>query len=99
MLCGLDQLYTGGLSNLRRRLRGSRVGVLTHAAAVDRRGRQTLAVLEELGASPRLVFAPEHGVDAIAQAEEPVASEPGSNGEAWAAPVVSLYGKSKEELA
>ncbi len=31
-------------------------GVLTHAAAVDRRGRHLLSVLEELGASPRLIF-------------------------------------------
>ena len=66
MLCGVDQLFTGQLSGLRRRLRGSRLGVLTHAAAVDRRGRHLLSVLEELGASPRLIFAPEHGLDATA---------------------------------
>ncbi|HWZ91914.1 MAG TPA: DUF1343 domain-containing protein [Polyangiaceae bacterium] len=94
MLCGVDQLFTGQLSGLRRRLRGSRLGVLTHAAAVDRRGRHLLSVLEELGASPRLIFAPEHGLDATAQAEEAVSSE-AREGQT---PVISLYGKTKEAL-
>jgi uncharacterized protein YbbC (DUF1343 family) len=97
MLCGLDQLYMGASSDLRRRLRTSRLAVLTHSAAVDRRGRQTLAVLEELGASPRVIFAPEHGLDADAQAEEAVGSR--ENVDATGAPAfVSLYGKSREDL-
>lgn len=97
MLCGLDQLYMGATSDLRRRLRTSRLAVLTHAAAVDRRGRQTLAVLEELGASPRVVFAPEHGLDADAQAEEAVGSR--ESADPGGAPAfVSLYGKSREDL-
>jgi uncharacterized protein YbbC (DUF1343 family) len=94
MLCGVDQLFTSQLSGLRRRLRGSRLGVLTHAAAVDRRGRHVLSVLEELGASPRLIFAPEHGLDATAQAEEAVSSETAQG----KTPVISLYGKTKEAL-
>jgi uncharacterized protein YbbC (DUF1343 family) len=94
MLCGVDQLFTSQLSGLRRRLRGSRLGVLTHAAAVDRRGRHVLSVLEELGASPRLIFAPEHGLDATAQAEEAVSSEAVEGKTA----IVSLYGKTKEAL-
>jgi len=94
MLCGVDQLFTGQLSGLRRRLRGSRLGVLTHAAAVDRRGRHLLSVLEELGASPRLIFAPEHGLDATAQAEEAVGSEAAEG----KTPIFSLYGKTKEAL-
>jgi len=94
MLCGVDQLFTGQLSGLRRRLRGSRLGVLTHAAAVDRRGRHLLSVLEELGASPRLIFSPEHGLDAIAQAEEAVGSEAAEG----KTPIFSLYGKTKEAL-
>ena len=94
MLCGVDQLFNGQLSALRRRLRGSRIGVLTHAAAVDRRGRHLLSVLEELGASPRLIFAPEHGLDATAQAEEAVSSE-AKEGQT---PIISLYGKTKEAL-
>jgi uncharacterized protein YbbC (DUF1343 family) len=97
MLTGLDQLYTGGLSNLRRRLRSSRLAVLTHSAAVDRRGRQTLSVLEELGATPRVVFAPEHGFDADAQAEEAVASR-GIDEQGEAVSFVSLYGSSRDAL-
>ncbi|MGC4092599.1 MAG: DUF1343 domain-containing protein [Polyangiaceae bacterium] len=97
MLCGIDQLSGNQVASLRRRLRDGRVGVLTHAAAVDRRGRHTLDVLEELGVTPKLIFAPEHGLDAVAQAEEAVASqEPPESG---GAPIISLYGRTKEELA
>jgi uncharacterized protein YbbC (DUF1343 family) len=96
MLCGLDQLLGSDLSPVRRRLRSARFGVLTHSAAVDRRGRQTLEVLEELGANPAVVFTPEHGFDAVEQAQEPVADAQQS---AWSAPMVSLYGSGKESLA
>lgn len=92
LLTGLDLVATGSLP---RRLREARVGVLTHAAAIDRRGRDTLTVLAELGANVCLVFAPEHGFEADAQAEEAVAS--GEVSEA-ALRVVSLYGKTREEL-
>jgi uncharacterized protein YbbC (DUF1343 family) len=95
MLTGVDQLLGGPLSALRRRLRDGRVGVLTHAASTDRRGRHVLAVLSELGASVRLVFAPEHGLDGDAQAEEPVETDAPASGHA---PVVSLYGKTREDL-
>lgn len=95
MLCGVDQLFSGPHSNLRRRLRDGRVGALTHSAAVDRRGRSLLAVLEELGASPSVVFTPEHGLDGVAQAEEPVAAPESQE----AGPTfVSLYGTTKESL-
>src|SRR5262245_37360352 len=97
MLCGIDQLFGGQFGNLRRRLRSTRLGVLTHAAAVDRRGRPALAVLEELGASPTLIFSPEHGLEGTAQAEEAVA-ETARESAPWSAPVISLYGESKESL-
>jgi uncharacterized protein YbbC (DUF1343 family) len=96
MLCGSDQLFSGQLSGLRRRLRDARVGALTHTAAVDRRGRSLLTVLEELGAGPSIVFSPEHGMDGVEQAEEPVEA-PTSNGDGGARQV-SLYGKDKESL-
>ncbi len=98
MLCGIDQISGNQLAALRRRLRDSRIGVLTHAAAVDRRGRSTLAVLEELGVTPRVIFAPEHGLNAVAQAEEPVPSESAAGDLGLAAPVISLYGKTKDDL-
>src|SRR5512139_3083431 len=94
MLTGIDRLSGGQLSNLRRRLRGSNVAVLTHAAAIDRRGRHSLAVLEELGIEPRVIFTPEHGLDGVAQAEEAVPSPEQATGPA----IVSLYGNTRESL-
>src|ERR1043165_408581 len=96
MLWGIDRLSGGHLANLRRRLRGADVAVLTHAAAVDRRGRSLLAVLEELGIDPRVLFPPGQGFDPIAQAEEGV---PGEEGPEARSRVVSLYGKTPESLA
>lgn len=98
MWCGIDQLYSGKLPALRRRLRDARLGVLTHAAAVDRRGLATLDVFEELGIIPRLVFAPEHGLDAVAQAEEPVDPDKDGTAVRAGAPVISLYGRTRAEL-
>jgi uncharacterized protein YbbC (DUF1343 family) len=75
--------------------------VLTHAAAIDRRGRHVLTVLEELGASPQIVFTPEHGLFADAQAEEAVAdpSAPAADAETAGPRIVSLYGSTKERLS
>src|ERR1041385_1458525 len=99
MLWGIDRLSGGQLSNLRRRLRGSDVAVLSHAAAIDRRGRNLLSVLEELGIQPRVVFTPEHGYDAIAQAEVAVASDESAADGPEMPPVVSLYGKTIDSLS
>jgi uncharacterized protein YbbC (DUF1343 family) len=81
-------------------LRGADVAVLTHAAAVDRRGRNVLSVLEELGIQPRTIFTPEHGFDPIAQAEEAVAipAAEGARESSGAPPIVSLYGTTPESL-
>jgi uncharacterized protein YbbC (DUF1343 family) len=98
MLCGLDQLSSGEFSSLRRRLRSERVAVLTHAAAVDRRGRHVLIVLEELGVKPSLVFAPEHGLESHAQAEVQLPSIEGATASSASTKVVSLYGDSKGSL-
>src|SRR5687768_13233194 len=100
MLAGLDQLYSAQIGNLRRRLRGQRLAVLTHAAAIDRRGRHLLTVLEELGATPHVIFTPEHGLDADAQAEEPVRDVASAEGAELAGPrTISLYGDTKERLS
>jgi uncharacterized protein YbbC (DUF1343 family) len=99
MLAGLDQLYSAQIGNLRRRLRGERLAVLTHAAAIDRRGRHLLTVLEELGATPQVIFTPEHGLFADAQAEEAVANTADAAAEATPGPrVISLYGDTKARL-
>ena len=100
MLCGLDQLMGGHCAALRRRLRSGRVGVLTHAAAVNRDGRQTLSVLAELGVTPTVVFSPEHGFHGYAQAEETVPTNGGpAPSPDCAAPVISLYGDTKQSLS
>src|SRR5689334_20287748 len=101
MLAGLDQLYSAQIGNLRRRLRGERIAVLTHAAAIDRRGRHLLTVLEELGATPQVIFTPEHGLDADAQAEEPVKDPeaPSAEGVTPGPRIISLYGDNKERLS
>ncbi|HEV8547899.1 MAG TPA: DUF1343 domain-containing protein [Polyangiaceae bacterium] len=98
MLSGVDQLLVGSLSSLRRRVRSARVGALTHAASLDRRGRHLLDVLDELGVSARLLFAPEHGLEADAQAEVPVPTSADAEAESRRPPVISLYGKTREEL-
>jgi uncharacterized protein YbbC (DUF1343 family) len=101
MLAGLDQLYSAQIGTLRRRLRGQRLAVLTHAAAIDRRGRHLLTVLEELGATPQVIFTPEHGLDADAQAEEPVRDlDRAESAEGPTGPrIISLYGDTKERLS
>ena len=72
---GIDRLSSGELANTRRRLRSSRVALLSQAAAVDRHGRPVLDALEELGVRPSRVFGPEHGFDGFAQAEESVEAQ------------------------
>jgi len=95
MLCGLDQVFSGELSNVRKRLRGARVGILTHAAAVDRSGRNAVSTLDELGASPAVVFTPEHGFFPTHQAQVPISEVPPSPDQPR---FVSLYGSKKESL-
>jgi uncharacterized protein YbbC (DUF1343 family) len=99
MFCGIDLLFAGQAAALRRRIRNSKVGCLTHAAAVDRRGIRTLDVLEELGASYSAVFSPEHGLDGVAQAQQAVAHGTSEITARLGSRVVSLYGKDPESLS
>jgi uncharacterized protein YbbC (DUF1343 family) len=94
MLVGLDTV-SRGRSAAHTRILGSRLAVLTHSPALDQRGRQTLTVLRDLGANVQLVFTPEHGLHAVAQAEEPVSEIQGEEGSPR---IVSLYGATKESL-
>jgi uncharacterized protein YbbC (DUF1343 family) len=89
---GLDRLPN--LPRLAARLAGARVGVLAHAASVDRRLRHVLAILAEMKVEPRLLFGPEHGFLAAAQDMASVA-----DGERDRRRVVSLYGDDLASLS
>jgi uncharacterized protein YbbC (DUF1343 family) len=77
-------------------VRGARVGLLTHAAAVDARFRSAAELLHE---SPdvhlAVLFGPEHGLAGVAQDLEGVA--PGRD-PLTGLPVVSLYGPTVDSL-
>ena len=79
-----------------RRLGGARLGVLAHAASVDRRLRHLGALLNGAGIRPALLFAPEHGFSAAAQDMAAVGRE---HDALSGAPIVSLYGADAEDLA
>ena len=96
MFCGLDQLTGSNKATIRRRLRSQQVGLLTHAAAIDARGRSSVEVLEALGATPTVLFSPEHGLTGEAQAEEAVV---GLGQTHRGLPLVSLYGDTKSSLS
>lgn len=67
ILPGIDALARAGFAPLR----GKRVGLLTHAAAVNRAGVPSWRVLHEAGAVNLVaLFAPEHGLDGVQPANE-----------------------------
>lgn len=93
MWTGLDRL---GISpDLRDQLASRKVGLLAHAASVDRRLRPIRRVLAEHGIEPRIVFGPEHGF--AADAQDMVAVSHGS--ERGGPRIVSLYGDAFEDLS
>jgi uncharacterized protein YbbC (DUF1343 family) len=77
------------------RLRGRKLGLLTHPAAVDRRLRHAHAVLREAGCDVRALFGPEHGYGGEAQDLIAVDSEQNAEGLA----VHSLYGAREADLS
>jgi uncharacterized protein YbbC (DUF1343 family) len=90
---GLDRLATH--SKLGAELRAARVGLLAHAASVDRRLLHVRRVLDALGARVTIVFGPEHGYGGEAQDLVGVADARDSFG----TPIRSLYGDSFEDLS
>ena len=70
---GVDRL--GQRAGLVAELRAKKVGVLCHAASVDRGLVHLLDVLARLGVRPSLLFAPEHGFGAAAQDMATIARE------------------------
>lgn len=90
---GLDRLVREDFAELR----GKRIGLLTHHAAVDQLGRHVIDVIQ-LAGDIRIVriFSPEHGLRGQAEAGDRVTGQTGS------IPITSLYGErsspSREEL-
>ena len=78
-------------------LRGLRIGVVTHPAAVDAELRH---VIELLAAAPKVelaaIFGPEHGL--LGQAQDLIAVSAGESSKAAPVKVHSLYGASVESL-
>jgi uncharacterized protein YbbC (DUF1343 family) len=91
---GIDRLLD--LDSPIRRLGSARLGVLAHAASVDRRLRHLGELLHGVGIRPALLFAPEHGFAAAAQDMAAVGRE---HEPLSGAAIVSLYGEHAEELA
>lgn len=83
---GLDRVAAGELAALR----GRRLGLLTHAAAVTATGRDAVTVLRQQKLDLVRLFSPEHGLAGRAAAGEKVASgvDPASG-----LPLISLYGE------
>ncbi len=90
---GLDRIADGD-SKATRLVAGRRVGLLAHAASVDRRLRPAVRVLEEAGARVAALFGPEHGFAGAAQDMIGVGSEQASE-----VPVYSLYGDDAADLS
>ena len=86
---GIDRL--GRMAGLDARLRGARVGVLAHAASVDR----GLVHLTDKLARVDTLFGPEHGFGAAAQ---DMASVADARDARTGARIVSLYGDTPEDL-
>ncbi len=93
MKTGLDRLAM--TSSLASKLRGARVALLAHPAAVTRQLAHVRDVLDELDASPRIVFGPEHGYGGEAQDMIGVDDARDAHG----TPVRSLYGARFEDLS
>lgn len=93
IMLGIDVLEADGF----KALRGKRVGLLTHPAGVNRRGRSTVDVLVN---APQVnlvsLFGPEHGIYGNEKANVPVDDKIDPR---TGLPVYSLYGKFRSPTA
>jgi len=90
---GLDRLATGD-SDAVRLVAGRNVGLLAHAASVDRTLRPAASVLRQAGARISALFGPEHGFAGAAQDMVGVGTD-----DTTEIPVFSLYGDDAEDLS
>lgn len=89
---GIDVLFEG---NYDAALRGKRIGLVTHHAAINREGVRTIQLFKEQAAAKgyklAALFAPEHGIDGKERAEK----EYKSSSDEDALPIYSLYGETR----
>ena len=90
---GLDRVADGD-SKAARVIAGRNIGLLAHAASVDRALRPAVSVLREAGAHIAALFGPEHGFAGAAQDMVGV-----GNVDASDVPVYSLYGDDAADLS
>jgi uncharacterized protein YbbC (DUF1343 family) len=95
VVTGLDRLASEGLSSAGLR-HGARIGLVSHAASVDRGARHAVEILRQIdGLQLVRLFAPEHGLWGHEQDMEAVV---GSADRGSGLPVVSLYGETPDSL-
>jgi uncharacterized protein YbbC (DUF1343 family) len=90
---GLDRIAQGD-SEAVRLIAGRRVGLLAHAASVDRLLRPAASILQGAGANVSALFGPEHGFAGAAQDMVGVRTH-----DAAEVPIYSLYGDDVEDLS
>ena len=90
---GLDRIADGD-SDALRLVAGRNVGLLAHAASVDRKLRSASWVLHQAGVRVSALFGPEHGFAGAAQDMVGVGSRDDAD-----VPVYSLYGGHAEDLS
>jgi uncharacterized protein YbbC (DUF1343 family) len=90
---GLDRIADGDPDAVRW-VAGRKVGLLAHAASVDRTLRPAASVLQHAGARVSALFGPEHGFAGAAQDMVGVSTD-----DATEVPVYSLYGDDAEDLS
>jgi len=90
VMLGIDVLETDGFAAIK----GKRIGLLTHAAGVNRRGVSTIDVLRRApGVKLVALFAPENGLYSVEESGKNLAD---SVDRRTALPVYSLYGKTRK---
>jgi len=90
---GLDRVADGD-SDALRLVAGRKIGLLAHAASVDRNLRSASQVLHKAGARVSALFGPEHGFAGAAQDMVGI-----GNSDEAEVPVYSLYGGDAEDLS
>jgi len=91
---GIDQLTTPAIAA---KLKNKRLGVLCHAASVDRNMQHVVSILANTGCQIQRIFAPEHGLSGNEQAMDPVADRTQAT-LTDANRIVSLYGNNFNSL-